>query len=228
MKAIKIRKEKQGIVLGLSICMFWCIVLTASAVSMLMQPILYMRYLAIIIVMLLIPVTLFFMNTKNNWVKGIVLAAVFIPGMNISIEGSFFSYGSYKKSMDYIHEKHPEIRKVFHVLETTAGPFAEYDNFNIQNYWYNPDSTIVYTNMNVFNNLLAAGSLHKVLKKDELFCVANFPAMPFNENNMKRIISESRLTKVDTVFDKRIPQGVYILLYMLKYQGINETGNISA
>ena len=210
------RKDKQGMVLGLSLCMFWCTILTAIVVSLLMQPILYMRYLSNIIVLLLIPVTLFFIFVKNVWIKGIVLIAILIFGINISIKGSSFSFGPYKKCIDYIHEKHPEIKKVFHVLEGTVGPFVEYDDYDIQNYWYNPDSTTVYTNVEVFQNLLKTDLLGKVLKKNEPFCVANYTVMPFNENNMKRILSESKLTKVDTVFDSKGPG--FILLYMLKYQ----------
>ena len=211
-----VRKEKQGMVLGLSLSMFLFTILTAIIVSMLMQPILYMRYLANIIITLLVPVTLFFISSKNNWIKGIILIAILIFGIKVSIEGSFFSFGPYKQSLNYLHEKNPEIKKVFHVLETTAGPFAEYDTYDIQNYWYDPESTIVYTNMDVFTNLLKTDSLGKALKKDEPFCVANFPFMPFNENNMKRILSESKLTKLDTVLDSKGPG--FILLYMLKYQ----------
>ena len=54
-------------------------------------------------------------------------------------------------------------------------------------YWYNPDSTVVYTNKAVFSNLHATGSIGSVLKKDESFCVANFPMMPFNKNNLMQI-----------------------------------------
>jgi len=216
------RKDNQGLTLGLSFCMFWCTILTAIIVSLLMQPILYMRYLANIIITLLVPVTLFFMLTKNNWIKGVVLIAILTLGVKISIDGSSFSFGPYAQSLNYLHERHPEVKKVFHVLETTAGPFAEYNKFDIQNYWYNPDPTVVYTNMNVFSNLIKTKSLDKVLKKDENFCVVNFPYMPFNENNMKQILSESQLVKVDTVKDNKVPYGGSILLYMLKYKGVKK------
>ena len=74
--------------------------------------------------------------------------------------------------------------------------------------------------MEVFNNLHATCTLDKVLEKDEPFCVANFPYMPFNENNLKRILSESQLVKVHTVIDNKVEYGGSILLYLLKYQGI--------
>ncbi len=213
------RKEKRGIALGLALCMFGCTILSAVVISMLMQPIVYMRYIANIIVMILIPAALFFIAAKNVWIKGGVLIMIMVFGIAVSIEGSFFSFGPYEQSLDYLHEKHPEIKKVFHVLEATAGPFAEYANDDIQNYWYNPESTIVYTNMNVFSNLIAASSLDKILYKDESFCLADFPYMPFNENNVKKILSESQLIKIDTVVDNKVQFGGSILLYILKYNG---------
>jgi hypothetical protein len=160
------RKEKQGLVLGLSLCMFWCTILTAIVISLLMQPILYMRYLSNIIILPLIPVTLFFTSTKNNWIEGIVLAVILVFGIKISIDGSSFSFGPYQQSMNHVHEKYPEIKKVFHVVESSAGPFAECNNYDIQNYWYNPKSTVVYTNMDVFDNLIQTDSLGRVLQKE--------------------------------------------------------------
>ena len=192
-------KEKHGVVLELSLCMFFCTILTAVIASIFMQPILYMRYIANIIVLLLVPAALFFISVKSTWIKGIVLAVILIFGVNVSIDGSFFSFGPYEQSLSHLQKKHPEVKKIFHVLEATAGPFAEYAGSGIKNYWYNPKSTIVYTNMSVFNNMPAAGSLGEVLKIDEPFCLANFPYMPFNENNVKRILSESQITTIDTV-----------------------------
>jgi hypothetical protein len=215
-------KEKQGLVLGLSLCMFWCTILTAMIVSLLMQPVLYMRYLSNIIILILVPVTLFFTSTNNNWIKGIVLASIMVFGIKISVDGSFFSFGPYQQSMNQIHYKCPEIKKVFHVVESSAGPFAECSNFDIQNYWYNPESTVVYTNMDVFDNLIQTDSLGKVLQEEEPFCLAAFPFLPFNENNVKQILSESQLTRVDTIFDNKAPQGIFIILYLLKYQGVGK------
>jgi hypothetical protein len=213
-------KEKQSLVLGLSLCMFWCAILTAVIISFVIKPVLYMRYISNIVTLLLIPVTLFFTSTKNKYIKGIVLAAILVLGIKISIDGFFFSFGPYKASMIHIHEKYPKVKKVFHVVEGTAGPFAEYDNFDIQNYWFNPQPTTVFTNMDVFDNLVQTGSLAKVLQKEEPFCFVNFPVMPFNSENTKRILSESQLIKVDTVFDTKLTPGIYIVLNLLKYQGV--------
>ena len=217
-----IRKEKQGLMLGLSLGMFWCTILTAIIISLLIKPVLYMRYISIIIPLLLIPVTLFFTSAKNNLVKGIVLTIILILGIKISIDGSYFSFGPYKASMNHVHDKYPEIKKVFHVVEGSVGPFVEYNNFDIQNYWYNPKPTTVYTNMDVFDELIQTDSLGKVLQKEEPFCLVSFPVMPFNENNTKQILSESQLTKVDTVFDSKMTPGISMILYLLKYQGLKD------
>jgi len=198
--------------------MFWGTIVTAIVISLLMQPILYMRYLSNIIILLLIPVTLFFTSTTNNWIKGIVLIVILVFGINVSIDGSSFSFGPYLQSMTSIHEKYPEIKKVVHIVESSAGPFSEYANVDIQNYWFNPQSTVVYTNMDVFKNLIQTDSLGKVLQHDEPFCLVKFPIMPLNEPNANRILSESQMTKVDTVFDTKMTPGIPILLYMLKYQ----------
>ncbi|MEJ2627953.1 MAG: glycosyltransferase family 39 protein [bacterium] len=215
-------KDKKDLVLGLSLCMFSCTILTAIIITLAIKPVLYMRYISVIITLLLIPVTLFFTTTKNDWIKGIVLTVIFVIGIKISIDGSFFSYGPYQDSINHIHEKYPEIKKVFHVVEGAVGPFIEYNNYDIQNYWYNPEPTTVFTNMDVFDNLIQTDSIEDVLQKDESFCLVGFPVMPFNENNTKQILSESQLTKVDTVFDKKMTPGVSIILYLLKYQGATE------
>ena len=105
--------------------------------------------------------------------------------------------------------------------DTNAAIIKSYHSVFMRfNYWYNPDSTVVYTNMAVFSNLHATGSIGSVLKKDESFCVANFPMMPFNKNNLKQIVSESQLIKIDTVVDNKMQGGSRLVLYLLKYKGI--------
>jgi hypothetical protein len=46
--------------------------------------------------------------------------------------------------------------------------------------------------------------------------------MPFNENNLKQILSESELIKIDTVADNKVKYGISLLLYVLKYKGIGK------
>jgi hypothetical protein len=213
------RKDQQGVVLGLSLFIFGFTVITTAVISLFSQPVLYHRYIMNIVIMLLVPPALFFTAAKNNWVKGIFLTVILSCGIVISIRSSYFSYGPYKQSVEYIHKTYPEIKKIFHVIEISAGPFVEYSNPDIENYWFKPEKTIVFTNMDVFSNLHTTDSLGKVLKKDEPFCAVSFDKLTFNKNNLKQIISESRLLKVDTVMDNKAEPGSKIVLYILKYQG---------
>ena len=74
--------------------------------------------------------------------------------------------------------------------------------------------------MDVFENLVHANSLGKMLQEEEPFCLVEFPYNPLNENNKQQILLESQLTKVDTVFDNKMASGVYLVLHLLKYEGV--------
>jgi uncharacterized membrane protein len=215
-----VRKDHYGIIVGLALFIFCFTVLLTGIISLIYQPILYTRYIMNIVVMLLVPPAVFFLTVKNKWIKGALIIVILFFGIKISIEASNFSYGPYQQSLEYLHKTYPDTKKIFHVLELTAGPFVEYNRFGFENFWFKPESTIVYTNMDVFDNLHTTDAAGKVLKQDEAFCVANFPFMPFNENNLKKILSESRLIKIDTVFDNKVQWGNSLLLYILKYNGL--------
>jgi uncharacterized membrane protein len=219
-----VRKGHHGVALELSLVIFGLTVFTTAVISLFSQPILFPRYIMNVVVMLLVPPTLFFMDVNLNWVKGVLVSALLCCGVIVSIGASRFSYGPYKQSVEYLHKTYPEVKKIFHVIEVTAGPFVEYSNSNIENYWYKPEKTVVFTNMDVFVNLHATCSLSNVLIKDEPFCVASFINLPFNENNLKQILSESQLLRIDTVSDRKVEFGSKILLYILKYQGLKMLG----
>ena len=121
--------------------------------------------------------------------------------------------------MEYLKKTYPEVKKIVHVIEVTAGPLVEYSNSGIKNYWYKPDKTVVFTNMDVFVNLQTIDSLSKIHKKNEKFCVASFNNLLYNEKNLKKILSESQLQVIDTVVDNKVRYGNVMLLYILKYQG---------
>jgi hypothetical protein len=175
--------------------------------------------------MLIVPPTLFFITIKKKWLKGVLITALLICGIVISLKASYFSYGPYKQSIEYLHKTYPELKKIFHVFEVSAGPFIEYSNPDIKNYWFKNEQTISFTNMDVFHNLYTTDSIGKVLKNDEPFCLVGFENQPFNENNLKQILSQSQILKVDTIVDNKMKSDdimiAYIhkiILYILKYQ----------
>ncbi len=215
------RNDRQGTILTLAIVIFAVPFLTALIISLFSHSILYTRYIANIAVMLIVPPTLFFITFKNKWVKIILITVILVFSLTLSYKASFFSYGPYRQSVEYLHEKYPGVKKVFHVIEISAGPFVEYNNFGIDNYWYKTNSTVVFTNMDVFTSLKVTGSIGKVLKNDEQFCAVSFPFLALNENNLRQILSESQVIKVDTVIDKKVEYGGSLLLYICKYKGYN-------
>jgi 4-amino-4-deoxy-L-arabinose transferase-like glycosyltransferase len=220
-----VKKDSQGIVLGLSLFIFGFTILTTAVISLFSQPVLYHRYIMNIVTMLIVPPTLFFITIKNKWLKGVLITALLICGIVISLKASYFSYGPYKQSIEYLHKTYPELKKIFHVFEVSAGPFIEYSNPDIKNYWFKNEQTISFTNMDVFHNLYTTDSIGKVLKNDESFCLVGFENQPFNENNLKQILSQSQILKVDTIVDNKMKLDdimiAYIhkiVLYILKYQ----------
>jgi hypothetical protein len=213
-----IRKDQHGVVLGLSLFIFGFTLISTAVISLFSQPILYPRYIMNVVSMLMVPPALFFITFKNTWIKVIIIIVLLSCSILISLGSSYFSYGPYKQSVQYLHKTYPEVHKVFHVIEVTAGPFVEYSPVDIENYWFNPNKTIVFTNMAVFHNLRTTASLDQVLKKDESFCVASFPNLSFNTNNLKEILSRSQLLKIDTIVDNKVGHGSKIVLFILKFQ----------
>jgi len=168
--------------------------------------------------MLMVPPALFLITFKNDWKKVIIISVLLSCGFIVSRGSSYFSFGPYKQSVEYLHKTYPEVHKVFHVIEVTVGPFVEYSPVEIENYWFNPKKTIVFTNMAVFHNLHTTASLDNVLNKDESFCVASFPNLSFNTNNLKEILAKSQLLKIDTIVDNKVGHGSKIVLFILKLQ----------
>ncbi len=224
-----VRKDKYGVALGLSLFIFFFTIITAGIISMFSQPILYHRYIMNIVIMLMVPPTLFLITVENKWVRAGVLVLIISCGCIISVRTSYFSYGPYKQSVEYLHYAHPDVKKIFHVIEVSAGPFIEYRAPEMENYWYKPEKTLVFTNMDVFKNLQTISSLDKALKKNEIFCTVSFCELPFNEVNLSRILSESQIMDIDTIDDNKAgADKIYvnkIVLYILKYGSEKKQNN---
>jgi hypothetical protein len=214
------KKENCKLALVLSLLIFNCTVLTALVMSFVMRPLLYQRYIMCVVTMIMVAPTLYFMSGGYKWVKAILLGAILCCGIYISITGSYFSYGPYKQSLDYLAKAHPEIKKLIHVTEITAGPFYEYgSNGPWTQYCIRNARARWYTNMYVFENYLAVDNLDHILEKGELFCAVDYPVVDFNKVNLDHILSQSETLNIDTVADNKPYSGAKILLYILKYQG---------
>ena len=170
--------------------------------------------------MLMVPPALFFIQQKNNWIKWSLLTLFFICGVYTSVKASFFSYGPYRQSMEYLSKAHPEVQKILHVTEITSGSLMEHNTIgNWQHYFLKNEKTLYYTNMKVFKELHQTGSLDEFLIPDEEFCVFNLQDFYLNKENFDQVLSECQTVAVDTITDNKSKDRFQLLLYVLKFRG---------
>jgi hypothetical protein len=137
-------------------------------------------------------------------------------GVRISISNFRFSYGPYKQTIEYISANYPEIRKILHITEVTAGPLVEYSgNSGLSHYWLKADMS----NVDAFTEVHQYNRPEEFLEPGEEFCVARFHNLELNKENLDLVLSESELLKTDTVRDSKFENGIIIQLYLLKYKG---------
>ncbi|MBN2613756.1 MAG: glycosyltransferase family 39 protein [Bacteroidales bacterium] len=217
---IKKNTEKNlKLALIISFTIFYLTVLTAAIISLFSQPILYSRYITVIVTMLLVPPAVFLITLKNKWLKAGIMLVILGLGIFIAYQASFFSYGPYNQAIQHLLKNHPEISKVVHIVETTAGPLAEYSrSTGLKNYWFNPEGTIVYTNMDVYENLTDVKTPEEFLTEGEIYGIAVFPLLPFNHSNLERLLSSSNTICIDTITDKK-GDGWQILFHIVEWQG---------
>ena len=202
--------------LWLSIFIFIGTLTIAMNISLFSQPVLYSRYVAVIVTMLIIPVTILLTVIKIKWLKIILIAVILIPGIRISVSAFAFSYGPYKQTIEHITTRYPGIEKILHITEITAGPMAEYSrNTGLSHYWLKAEMS----NVDAFTEIKQYQKPGEFLNSGENFCAVQFHNNPLNQKNLDLVLSESELIKKDTVFDAKFQYGIFIQLYLLKYKG---------
>jgi uncharacterized membrane protein len=204
------------LVLWLSLSVFLGTILIVTIISLVSQPILSTRYVMSIVTMLCIPPTILFIRMKATWIKLILISVILILGIRISISIFYFSYGPYKQTIEYIATTYPEIRKILHLTEVTAGPLVEYTgNSGLNHYWLKAKMS----NVDAFTEVHQYNQPGEFLQPGEKFCVVRFQNMELNKENLDRVLSESELLKTDTVRDNKVDYGIMIQVYLLKYNG---------
>lgn len=212
------RREDKKLLLGLSLVIFHFTVLTALITSIIFKPILYYRYIITIVPILMVPPAVYFMITNNKWLKGILLTILFCCGIYISVSASYFSMGPYRQTLEYINKTYPDVKKILHVNEVTAGPLVEYSvHGQAEHYWLKNENTAAYTNVDVFEKLHQVKTLEEMLMEGEVFCLVNFKYLTLNGKNVDLILSNSKLIKQEEVIDKKSPEGIIITLHILQY-----------
>jgi hypothetical protein len=206
--------SEHRIVFWLSIFIFLGTLLVIIVISTFSQPILYSRYIMAIVTMLIVPHTILLIQIKTKWLKIVLIGIILFLGMKISISSSYYSYGPYKQTIQYISNTYPDVHKVLHISEITAGPMLEYnDNSNLSHYWLKAKMS----NVDIFSGIHQYNQLNDFLQRGEIYCMVNYNNMELNKENFDLALSESKLIKVDTVTDNKVKYGNKILVYLLKY-----------
>lgn len=204
------------LVLWLSLFIFLGTLIIGMIISLFSQPILHSRYVAVIAPMLVIPVTILLTRMKLKWLKIILIPVILFLGIRISISAFYFSYGPYKQTIEYIAHTYPEIRKILHITEVTAGPMIEYNgNSGLSHYWLKAEMS----NVDAFTEIKQYQKPAEFLKSGERFFAVRFHNLELNQKNLDLVLSESDLIKKDTVYDNKFENGIFIQLYLLKYRG---------
>jgi len=169
-----------------------------------------------IVTMLVVPPTVFLIQIKFKWLKMILIQVILILGIKISVSNFQFSYGPYKQTIEYISTTYPEIRKILHITEVTAGPLAEYNGTSgLSHYWLKAKMS----NVDAFTEVHQYNQPGEFLEVGEKFCAVRFHNLELNKENLDLVLSESELIKTDTVVDNKFKNGIFIQVYLLKYKG---------
>jgi uncharacterized membrane protein len=204
------------LVLWLSLFIFLGTLLVVTIISLFSQPILSTRYVTTIVTMLVIPPTILLIQMKIKWLKMILISVIVLLSVRISISNFYFSYGPYKQTIEYISTTYPEIKKIIHITEVTAGPLVEYSsNSGLSHYWLKADMS----NVDAFPEVHQYNRPEEFLQPGENFCAVRFHNLELNIENLDLVLSESELIKTDTVSDNKVANGIMIQVYILKYKG---------
>lgn len=204
------------LLLWLSLSVFLGTLFVVTVISLFSQPILSTRYVMSIVTMLVIPITILLIVTKIKWLKLILISLIILLSARISISNFDFSYGPYKQTIEYISTTYPEIRKILHITEVTAGPLVEYSgNTELSHYWLKAEMS----NVDAFKEVHQYNEPEEFLHPGEEFCAVRFHNLELNIENLNRVLSESELIKTDTISDNKFKSGIFIQLYLLKYKG---------
>jgi len=213
------------LVLWLSLFIFIGTLVGAMIISLFSQPILYSRFVAVIVIMLIIPTAILLTVVKTKWLKIILISVILFLGIRISVSAFAFSYGPYKQTIEYVSFNYPEIKKILHITEITAGPMVEYNgNSGLGHYWLKAEMS----NVDAFTQIKQYQKPGEFLTPGEDFCAVQFHNNPLNQNNLNLVLSESELIKKDTVFDAKFKNGIFIQLYILKYKGSQNHSSLSS
>jgi uncharacterized membrane protein len=202
--------------LWLSLWIFFGTLMAIAVISLFSRPVLYFRYVTTLVTLLVVPQTILLISTRSKTLKLVLTAMILFLGIKVSLSAFRFSYGPYKKTVEYIAKTYPDIRKVLHITEITAGPMVEYNgNTGLGHYWLKAEMS----NVDAFTEIHQYNEPGEFLHNGELFCTVKFAPLNLNKENLDRVLAESDLIRTDTLTDDKAENGIKILVYVLRYKG---------
>ena len=217
----KLRKDDVlRIALSLSLVIFNATILTALVISLFSQSILYFRYVMTIASMIYIPLIVFLVSLKIQWVKYGVLTIIFVLSVYISVQATYFSFGPYKQAITHFEKTYPKLNKIIYQSEVSLAPMLHYSkNNSLIHCWLENDSSIYFTNLKVFDELQFVNSINEMLYVGDTFCFARILGVPLNLKNADMILSRTELLSSDTIIDKKNKMTMQIILHQLVFTG---------
>ena len=214
------RNRETAFPLGLSLVVFNGTLLTATVASCLFKPILYPRYVMTVAPLLTIAPMLALMGWRRRWLQAIVLVVALSCGGYVVTAESHFSFGPYQQALQRLAQAHPEVKKVLHLTELTASPFAEYGRGgNLDQAYLRNAQSSWYSNMEAMDNLTRIPDLNAWVKPGETFCLVIFENVPLNLVNLDLVVNQCRTIAVEEVADAKPYPGIKLKLYVLTRNG---------
>ncbi len=217
--ALITRKHGDHPALVFALIGFHATFVTAVAASLWFRPVLYGRYLTTIAPLLMVPLVVLMLRWRPRWPRVVLLAGLLAGGLFIVLSESAFSFGPNQLALRSLARTHPEVRKILHLNELTAGPLAEYGRGGPwKQYYLKNEGTSWYSNLEAFDGLAAVRNLGEMVERGEIFCLAEFVGYPLNGRNMELVASQCGPVAVEEIHDDKPYPGVRLRLHILRYR----------
>lgn len=211
------RKQGDHLPLIFALVGFHATILTAAVASLCFRPVLYGRYVMTIAPLLMVPPVILLLRWRSQWPRLALLAGSLGCGLFIVFSESSFSFGPNQLALRSLSQTHPEVRKILHLNELTAGPLAEYGRGGPwKQYYLKNEGTSWYSNLDAFDALTPVRSLQEMVEPGEVFCLAEFVGVPLNGQNMDLVSSQCVPIAGEEIQDDKPYPGIRLNLHLLK------------
>lgn len=209
--------REDRLALGFALVGFHATIITAAAVSLWFRPVLYPRYVMTIAPLLVIPPVFVLLRMRHVVARWGVVGVMLACGLFIVFSESAFSFGPYRLALRALAREHPEVGKIVHVNEVTAGPFSEYGRGGPWAQFYlRNDGTSWYSNMEILDTVTAVPDLDAMAVPGEVVCLVEFVGLPLNGQNLDRTKARCDVIAIRDVYDDKPYAGVLLRLHILR------------